>query len=68
MGAIQTLYEDQLLPLKDRGLRACIYTQLSDVETELNGLLTWDRKELKVDAGRMRALNEALKAQNRRIP
>lgn len=68
MGAIQTLYEDQLLPLKDRGLRACIYTQLSDVETELNGLLTWDRKELKVDAGRMRALNEALKAQNRRNP
>ena len=47
------------------GLQAVVYTQLSDVEAELNGLLTWDRRELKVDPERMRALNEALKAPER---
>ena len=30
------------------GLAATFYTQLSDVEDELNGLLTWDREVLKV--------------------
>ena len=40
-------------PLADavrRGLAATVYTQLSDVEDELNGLLTWDREVLKIDA------------------
>ncbi len=65
MGALEVLYRDQLLPLKAEGLQAVVYTQLSDVEAELNGLLTWDRRELKVDPERMRALNEALKAPER---
>ena len=65
MGALEALYREQLLPLKAEGLQAVVYTQLSDVESELNGLLTWDRRELKVDAERMRALNEALKAPER---
>ena len=60
--ALEKLYGEQILPLKEAGLQACIYTQLSDVETERNGLLTWDRKKLKVEAGRLRELNEALKA------
>lgn len=60
--AIEKLYREQLIPLKEQGLCAVIYTQLSDVEEELNGLLTWDRKVLKVDAARMLALNDALKA------
>ena len=33
-----------------RGLAATVYTQLSDVEDELNGLLTWDREVLKINA------------------
>ncbi len=33
-----------------QGLAATVYTQLSDVEDELNGLLTWDREVLKIDA------------------
>jgi beta-galactosidase/beta-glucuronidase len=40
-------------PLADavrNGLAATVYTQLSDVEDELNGLLTWDREVLKIDA------------------
>ncbi len=60
--ALEKLYGEQILPLKEAGLQACIDTQLSDVETERNGLLTWDRKKLKVEAGRLRELNEALKA------
>ncbi len=60
--ALEKLYKEQLLPLKKEGLQAAIYTQLSDVEGEHNGLLTWDRKVLKADAGKLLALNEALKA------
>ena len=36
--------------LKDKGLCAAVYTQLTDIETECNGLFTYDRKRLKVDA------------------
>jgi hypothetical protein len=40
------------------GLSAAIYTQLTDVETECNGLVTYDRAVVKVDAARARAANE----------
>ena len=44
--------------LKDKaGLCACIYTQLTDVETECNGLLTYDREVNKVIAERAAAVN-----------
>ena len=33
---------------KNKGLCATVYTQLSDVEDETNGLLTYDRKEMKI--------------------
>ncbi len=46
--AIVKLYEKQILPAKRKGLAAAIYTQLSDVEQETNGLITYDREELKV--------------------
>jgi hypothetical protein len=44
------LHREQIEPAMDDGLAAAIYTQLSDVEDELNGLLTWDREVLKVPA------------------
>jgi beta-galactosidase/beta-glucuronidase len=50
-------------PLVDavrRGLGATAYTQLSDVEDELNGLLTWDREVLKIDADVVRRTLSAL--------
>ena len=53
------LYRDELLPLKQEGLICCIYTQLTDVEQECNGLLTADRETIKIDAERMRRLNLA---------
>ncbi len=56
---LRQLFANELLPLKNKGLRCCIYTQLSDVERECNGILTADRETLKVDAEWMRKLNQA---------
>ena len=38
-----------------------MYTQVSDVEDEVNGLVTYDRKVVKADAGRMLRIAEKLK-------
>jgi hypothetical protein len=54
-------YEDlisKLLPLIDeKGLSAAVYTQTTDVEVEVNGLLTYDREKVKMDAARVAAAN-----------
>ena len=42
--ALERLFEEELLPLIKSGVCASVYTQLSDVEDETNGLLTYDRK------------------------
>ena len=47
--AIVRLYEKQIIPARKKGLAASIYTQVSDVEQEVNGLLSYDRKQVKVD-------------------
>ena len=39
---------------------AAVYTQITDVETEMNGLMTYDRKLLKVDADKVKAANDKL--------
>ena len=46
--AIEELYQTQIGPAKLQGLAAAVYTQLTDVEDELNGILTYDRKVAKV--------------------
>ena len=46
--ALEELYGQQIAPAKAQGLSAAVYTQLSDVEDELNGLLTYDRKVVKM--------------------
>ena len=46
--ALSELYREQIQRAKERGLAAAIYTQLSDVEDELNGLITYDRKVVKI--------------------
>jgi len=53
-------YWRQVWRLKDRGLCAAVYTQLADVETECNGLLTYDRKHLKVDAKQVSAAHKGV--------
>ena len=56
------LYEEQLLPLiESEGLSAAVYTQVSDVEDELNGLLTFDRRVCKAEEKMLRPLNEKVK-------
>ncbi len=55
------LYRKYLIPfVRDKGLCAAIYTQVSDVEDEINGLLTYDRKVCKADAAQMREIAQAL--------
>ena len=46
--AYHELYEGQVLPLVKQGLSGVVYTQLSDVEEEVNGLVTYDRKVVKI--------------------
>lgn len=46
--AFRQLVREQLFPLIDQGLSGAIYTQLSDVEEEVNGLVTYDRKVVKL--------------------
>lgn len=60
--AVQDLYIRHIIPAAARGLSAAVYTQLSDVEDELNGLMTYDRAVVKMDVQAMRDLNEALVA------
>ena len=52
--AIEELYQKQIGPAKMEGLAAAVYTQLSDVEDELNGVLTYDRKVEKISPELMR--------------
>ncbi|MBR1811264.1 MAG: glycoside hydrolase family 2 [Clostridia bacterium] len=59
--AVKKLYEKQIIPLLKKGLSATVYTQVSDVEAEVNGLLTYDRKIVKVDEQTMREINAKLK-------
>ena len=61
LGAWRALYENEILPAKEQGLAAAVYTQLSDVEDELNGLLTYDRAVKKLPADAVREINERLK-------
>ena len=54
--ALEDLYQTEIGPAKLQGLSAAVYTQLSDVEDELNGLLTYDRKVVKIAPEPMRKI------------
>lgn len=56
-----TLFEKQIIPLIKKGLSASVYTQISDVEFEVNGLFTYDRELLKIDKDVIVQINEKLK-------
>lgn len=43
--------------MNEKGLSAAVYTQITDVETETNGLLTYDRKVIKLDTNDLRKIN-----------
>lgn len=59
--AYRKLYEKQILPLIPKGLCATVYTQVSDVEFELNGMLTYDRAQVKLDEKTVIEINEKMK-------
>lgn len=58
--AFISLYRDQLLGIVPHGLTAATYTQLSDVEQETNGLITYDRRAVKIDPSLVAGLNAEL--------
>ena len=51
---------DRIPFLIESGLSAAVYTQTTDVEAESNGLMTYDRKEIKMPAADLKALHEKL--------
>ncbi len=53
-------YLDQMVPYINRGLSAAIYTQTTDVEIETNGLLTYDRRVVKVPEKQLNAVSRKL--------
>ncbi|MFH2040539.1 MAG: glycoside hydrolase family 2 TIM barrel-domain containing protein, partial [Chloroflexota bacterium] len=59
--AYLALLENELKPLIAQGLAAAIYTQTTDVEIEVNGYLTYDRKVEKMDAQILRCAHLALR-------
>lgn len=58
--SIETLWINQLIPQLKNGLSAIFYTQLSDVETEINGLITYDRCHNKIEATKLVYINKKL--------
>ena len=51
---------DRLIPMVEKGLGGSIYTQTTDVELEINGLLTYDRKVLKFDSKFLKEVHEVI--------
>ena len=58
--ALRALYRDEIAPARKYGLAAAVYTQLSDVEDEQNGLLTYDRRAVKLPPETVREITAVL--------
>ena len=60
---LKTHYQQLIMDLQKlipKGLNAAIYTQTTDVEQEVNGLITYDREEIKLDPAWLKALHQSL--------
>jgi len=66
--ALEKLYLTEIVPAAEKGLCGAIYTQVSDVEDETNGLVTYDRKVTKVSADRMRKIAARLRQIMQALP
>lgn len=53
-------YANMLLDLIPKGFSGAVYTQTTDVEVEVNGLMTYDRKVIKLDEARVREINQKI--------
>ena len=58
--AFEKLYSEEIAPLIPLGVSALVYTQVSDIEDETNGILTYDRRHLKLDPDRIKPIMERL--------
>ena len=58
--AYKKLFNKTIIPQINTGLSATVYTQVTDVEDELNGLMTYDRKVLKIDKEVLRDINSKM--------
>ncbi|MBP3938717.1 MAG: glycoside hydrolase family 2 [Clostridia bacterium] len=59
--AYKHLFEKQIIPKISKGLCATVYTQVSDVEFEVNGIFTYDRELLKIDGDTIKEINKKMK-------
>lgn len=64
---LDNLLVNQLIPLMAKGLSAVVYTEVSDVENEVNGMLTYDRAQIKPDADKMREINKKIADEYKRL-
>lgn len=53
-------YAEQLIKLIKSGFSGAVYTQTTDVEGEVNGLMTYDRKVIKLEEDRLKAINKSV--------
>ena len=59
--ALVALYEKEIIPqIESSGLCVTVLTQVSDVEDETNGILTYDRRAMKVNANKMRSVSQTI--------
>jgi hypothetical protein len=58
--AMKKLYKDEILPAVSKGLSATVLTQVSDVEDETNGILTYDRKVQKLNEADLKPIFEEI--------
>ena len=59
--AIKNLIKNEIYPNMEKGLCAAVYTQLSDIEQEINGFMTYDRKVIKVNVKEIKEANDLIK-------
>ena len=56
-------FNNTIIPQIKTGLSATVYTQVTDVEDELNGIMTYDREVIKIDVDKLKEINERVKYQ-----
>jgi hypothetical protein len=54
------MYEKMIIPAIKHGLCGCVYTQLSDVEDEINGFYTYDREVCKVEKEKIQEISKKI--------
>lgn len=59
--AYKKLFEKTIIPQISKGLSATVYTQVTDVEDELNGIMTYDRRVMKIDKSTLAEINKNVK-------